>query len=375
MKAKVSINGDADFAAEGFGVTRLVAAPDMEAVAALVDLIGNNAGIVTFEALDGQGYDQDVLLILRPDSPAERTAARAVRTRCQQAHVHSFRCVELPGWKPAQPLSEYIGRITVESLRSKWAAIENGPEANLSEPKPGTNGKPTDAPLNYGSLSDEELGITEARNVQEAPIEWEWEYRMALAEMTMIAGEGGLGKGLLLLWLASIITRNGLFPGGVRPARVGRVLILSAEDRPETTLKPRLTALGADLDLISFHKARVTIKRPDKPPLVHPVSFQDLRYWQEVLNRRPDTVMFAVDGLPPYLGRGVNDSKNNEVRAVLEPFLDEVIRPRNIAMTAVSHLSKAVDARTPQNRILGSVAYSKAARQIRLLVCYFGRMV
>src|SRR5262249_29674281 len=62
---------------------------------------------------------------------------------------------------------------------------------------------------------------------------------------------------------------------------------------------------------------------------VAPQSLQDRLYWTAFFDRLPDTVLFIVDPLPSYLGRGVNDSKNTEIRQVLEPFIDEILRPRS----------------------------------------------
>ena len=85
-------------------------------------------------------------------------------------------------------------------------------------------------------------------------------------------------------------------------------------------------AMGANLSKIKIMKASYTIKRPGKEPMVNPVSLQDIRYWKAVFKRFPDCVMFIVDPIPSYLGRGVNDSKNTELRQVIEPFLSEVLR-------------------------------------------------
>lgn len=244
-----------------------------------------------------------------------------------------------------------------------------------SNGKPAAAEKPArdDGP-DYDDLSDEDLGILDASTTRRRPIEWAWPYRIARGELTLLAGEGGLGKGLFMLWTAAAITRglerpdgSGSFPAPAEPPAV-RALILSAEDDPETTLAPRLDALGADCRQIRFLRAKVTIRRPDRPPHVHPVSLQDLAYWQAVFRRFPSAELFGVDGLPAYLGRGVNDSKNNEVRAVLEGFLEAIVRPARVAMMAISHLNKAVDTKSPTHRILGSVAYSNLARNVHIVV-------
>ena len=224
--------------------------------------------------------------------------------------------------------------------------------------------------IDYATLSDDELGIIDAGSVKEAPIRWLWPYRFAEGEMALLAGDGGLGKSSLLLAIAALITRGGLWPDGSGCAPLGDVIIVSAEDSRETTLKPRLLALGADLARIKFVTAKMTIPaKGDRPAMVHPVSLQDRCYWQEVLRRVPGCKMLIVDPLPSYLGRGVNDAKNGELRVVVEPFIDEVTRPASVCFTANTHLNKNVDAKTPLHRITGSMAYGNLPRNVHFVFC------
>ncbi len=96
--------------------------------------------------------------------------------------------------------------------------------------------------------------------------------------MALMAAEGGSGKSMILLACASAVSTGGLWPDGKEHAPVGDVIIVSAEDDAETTLSPRLKALGANLDRIHFCKARVIMER-DGERLVDPKSLQDHGYW------------------------------------------------------------------------------------------------
>ena len=91
------------------------------------------------------------------------------------------------------------------------------------------------------------------------------------------------------------------------------MIIVSAEDSRETTLTPRLTALGADLSRIKFLSAKVTIHKEGKSPLVSPMTLVDLVYWREAVRRVPECRMLIIDPLASYLGRSVNDAKNAEL--------------------------------------------------------------
>jgi AAA domain len=223
-------------------------------------------------------------------------------------------------------------------------------------------------PLDFKTLSDETLGIIRARDVQERPIDWLWVYRLAVGEMALLAGDGGLGKSSLLLAIAALITRGGEWWDKSGRAPIGDVIIVSAEDSRETTLKPRLMALGADLDRIKFVTARMTIVKAGQPPMVNPMTLQDLAYWREVLRRFPTCKLLIVDPVPSYLGRGVNDAKNNELRSVIEPFIETVIRPAGVCFAANTHLNKNIDSKTPMHRITGSMAYGNLPRNVHFVV-------
>jgi hypothetical protein len=86
-----------------------------------------------------------------------------------------------------------------------------------------------------------------------------------------------------------------------------------------------------------------------------------------VFRRLPDARLLVVDPLPAYLGRGVNDARNAELRSVLEP-LGALLDEFGVCLLSVTHLGKSPDLRTPTHRILGSVAYGNLARTVHVTV-------
>ena len=202
------------------------------------------------------------------------------------------------------------------------------------------------------------------------PIQWLWLYRFAAGEMALLAGDGGLGKSSLLLAIAAIITRGSEWPDKSGRAPIGSVIIVSAEDSRETTLKPRLVALGADLAHIYFVTARVKMPpRPGEDSVINvQQSLQDRGYLEGGVLAIPDLKMMIIDPIPSYLGRGVNDAKNSELRSVLEPFLDDVTRPAGVALVANTHLNKNVDSSTPVHRITGNTAYGNLPRNVHFVI-------
>ena len=214
----------------------------------------------------------------------------------------------------------------------------------------------------FGDLADEDLGLVVASSLTPQSISWLWPNRIAQGKLNLIAGEGGDGKSQITISLVASITKGDLFPDGTGPAPHGSCCILSAEDGARDTIVPRLIAAGADLSRAFINTAKVTLKDRDGKAQIHPVSFQDLAYWRVVFTRH-NVRLLVADPLPAYLGRGVNDHRNNEVRAVLEPFVD-LLNECGVAMVAITHLNKSTDQKSPTHKILGSVAYSNLARVV-----------
>ena len=91
---------------------------------------------------------------------------------------------------------------------------------------------------------------------------------------------------------------------------------------------------------------------------------QDLLYWRRLFDLYPETKLLIMDPVVSYLGKGVNDQKNDEVRSAIEPFLEEIIRPRGICFFANTHLNKTLEAKSVQHRITGSIAYVNLPRNV-----------
>lgn len=237
--------------------------------------------------------------------------------------------------------------------------LEAGPVGSTarraSEPPP---------PVDWSKASAADLGVIPLTSVKPRRVNWLWPNRLAEGEMSLVAGEGGLGKSQVLLQIAATISVGGEWPDKVGRAPLGHVYILAAEDAPDTTIVPRLMAMGADLSKIDVISAEHVVKVEGKPPDVHPDCLQDRDIWKARMALRADTRLLIVDPLASYLGRGVNDSKNAELRAVLEPFIKEVTRPRGVCMLCNAHLNKSVNSSTPIHRINGSVAYANLARSV-----------
>lgn len=88
--------------------------------------------------------------------------------------------------------------------------------------------------------------------IKPKPLSWLWPNRIPLGKLTILAGDPGLGKSLLTLDLAARISKGYKFPDG-EEAEIGDIILISAEDDPADTIRPRLEAAGADLLIRAFN--------------------------------------------------------------------------------------------------------------------------
>jgi hypothetical protein len=136
-----------------------------------------------------------------------------------------------------------------------------------------------------------------------------------------------------------------------------------SSSRPKTPRK-----LGADLKNVEITTApKLVIKEDGKDSVIRLQWLEDLDYWRRACDLYPDLKLLIMDPIVSYLGKGVNDQKNDEVRSVIEPFLDEIIKKRGICFLANTHLNKSLEAKNIIHRITGSIAYVNIPRNVHVV--------
>lgn len=170
--------------------------------------------------------------------------------------------------------------------------------------------------------------------------------------LSILAGIPGLGKSLLTCSLAAIVSRGA---GGLEP---GNVLMMSAEDSPEATVKPRLEAVEADLERVFLLSMRRDGFESD---LSFPADTD--RLIEAVAEKQPDLV--TIDPLMAHVGSSVDSYKDHSVRRMLVPFARIALEFR-CAMLIVLHLNKSGGFDVLQ-RLGGSVGFMGAARSVLVL--------
>ena len=230
--------------------------------------------------------------------------------------------------------------------------------------KPGreTESRGHPAEVEYQKLSDEDVGLGryDPRTIKN--IRWVIPGLVQVGGMTVLSGDGGIGKSQIAIALAASLTSDLALPSCAPPVGTGTVLIMTAEDKDEDVVIPRLLAAGADVSLCRPLKPKV-LRMVDGVRKIYPRSFQDLDWWEDVAQRCADLRLVIADTIPSYLGRGVNDNVNIEVRQVLEPFV-ELLGDFGAGFLGICHNNKSNDSPNPVHRISGSMAYGNFARVV-----------
>jgi hypothetical protein len=205
--------------------------------------------------------------------------------------------------------------------------------------------------------------VISLENVVPEEIEWLWPNRIPLGMLTLLAGDPGVGKSFLSLFIASLVTAAKMTPDDTMPA-YGSVVILSAEDSIEHVILPRLNALGANVSKI---KAIRCVRCKDADGNVTTDNFNILHdrfELERVLTENPDTKMVIIDPVSAYFG-SVDTHKDSNVRSVLAPLV-EMARRLNLALVCVMHLNKGNSTKACY-RTMGSLAFPAAARTVWLI--------
>jgi len=204
------------------------------------------------------------------------------------------------------------------------------------------------------------------------PTLWLWPGRVALGQLTLVAGEPGAGTSLLLMDLASRVSRGTPFPdanagadgknarseaskGDTAAAAPADVLLILRRDQEQLAI-PRLALMGADGSRIEvmgdvpdreMGKQEGSIMRPFR-------AWSDLAHVESWLARTPEAKLVVIDPLDLSLdGRG--SSFPYEDRQMLRK-LDELARKYGVAIVAAARVPEkpgAADLRRCLDKLAG----------------------
>jgi putative DNA primase/helicase len=134
----------------------------------------------------------------------------------------------------------------------------------------------------------------------------------------------------------------------------GGVVVLTAEDDPATTIRPRMEAAGADVGLVTVVSTVTSADGSVRLP-VFPDDTDFVVSECERLGAR----LLVIDPVTAYLG-DVNSYRDSDVRGALAP-LAAAVEEAGVAVVLIRHLNKGVGG-SALYRGGGSIAFAGLAR-------------
>jgi len=89
-------------------------------------------------------------------------------------------------------------------------------------------------------------------NVTETPVDWLWYPYIPFGKITLIQGDPGCGKSTLMMNIIAAVSNGSTAPDGRKLKKPMHVIYQCSEDGLGDTIKPRLTAAGADCGNVAF---------------------------------------------------------------------------------------------------------------------------
>lgn len=197
-------------------------------------------------------------------------------------------------------------------------------------------------------------------DVEPREVSWLWPKRVPLGRLTLLVGRPKEGKSFPTTDMASRVTTGTDWPDGSECPK-GSVILISAEDDPHDTIRPRLDAHYADTSRVHLLKAVRYLDEKGKP---HEVMFMlvDVVALETALASKPDWKLVVIDPIGSFLGRRTNAHRDNEVRAVLAPVA-RLAEKYGIAVLVVCHTRKTPGTNADE-QTLGSRGFVGIARAV-----------
>lgn len=183
----------------------------------------------------------------------------------------------------------------------------------------------------FKTVSDPDLkdrkGPVAFSQIKEEVIDWLWYPYIPLGRITMLGGDPGAGKSFISANLAAVLSRGDSFPGeedGIREPM--NTILMSVEDDPSDTIKPRLRNLNAD-------QTKVFISQEDLILDVAGISSIGQ------MARDKKAKLIIIDPIVAFLGAKMDMNRANEVRPIMRG-LARIAKILNIAIVVIRHNRK-----------------------------------
>ena len=235
-----------------------------------------------------------------------------------------------------------------------------------------------EAPFSRDAAPLGEAVLMPITSYQPSPVHWLWPGRVPIGKVTLMAGDPGLGKSFVSLDLAARTSAGLAMPGesvdgklaplgpNEDPVRQpGSVVLLSAEDDPGDTIRPRLEAMNADLSNVRVIPGVHGQNDAGRHVMRLAELDRDMARLHRALERIDSPRLVIIDPISAYMGQA--DSHNNsQVRTVMAE-LGRLAAHHQVAVVCVTHLNKRGEGGRAVYRTMGSLAFAAAARVVLLV--------
>ncbi len=204
------------------------------------------------------------------------------------------------------------------------------------------------------------LDIRPLADIPRERVRWLWPGRIPLNKLTILAGAPDAGKTFISIDVAACVSTGAEWPDGTGTAPLGSALILSSEDGPGDTIRPRLEAAGGDMQRVHFVGGLRSAQGTE--PLDLPTH---LVYLSREIRRIGDVVLVVIDPITGFLNHKLDTNRSNETRHALQ-HLGRFAEENNVAILGVCHIRKSAAA-SAGHRLLGSQEFGAVCRSILMV--------
>ncbi|GIW96964.1 MAG: hypothetical protein KatS3mg111_0297 [Pirellulaceae bacterium] len=196
-------------------------------------------------------------------------------------------------------------------------------------------------------------------DIEPRAVRWLWRNRIPAGRVTLLVGIPGAGKSFLTCDMAARISTGTPWPDASECER-GSVLLMTAEDDPHDTIRPRLDAHRADVSRV--HLLAGGLIGDDANERTVMVTLGDVDVLREAVERVGDCRLIVIDPIGSFLGGRTDAHRDNEVRSVLAPVV-QLAEETGAAVLVVAHRRKGT-AGSADDSALGSRAFTGLARAV-----------
>jgi AAA domain-containing protein len=261
-------------------------------------------------------------------------------------------------------VSEWYVAIGKEAFEQELAMAVSQAELLAIEPRRPA-AKPTSGAQLNGHAEQPRIRQLMIRNfakIQPQKTRWLWRAYIPLGTLTILDGDPGLGKSTICIDLIARVTRGQSMPNDGETDLDGPAvaLILSAEDAPENTIRPRLDAAGADVNLVENIEATKVGEDGERPPVLP----ADVDLLEEKI-AETNAKLVVIDVFTAYLDGELDAHRDQDVRRCLHR-LKILAQRTGCAIILIRHLNK-LNGGAAIYRGGGSIGITGAARSVLMV--------